>query len=154
MPEVFGQHERSNAPSESIEPGMYDATIESVRLVRNADGTPKVTENDKEQADVKFLTSEGVVSRRYSISFGQNRSTGQYALFAKFIEAATGVKCGDSAQRKVTDSDLAGKSVRIVTDINERGYANVTSVLAPKNTPRTEPNPDANPFDGEEEVPF
>lgn len=130
MPTVFGEHATSDSYA-VIEPGMYDATIESVSLVRNADGTPKETENGKEQADVRFLTEQGPVRRRYSISFGQNQSNGLYAQFAKFIEAATGVKCGDSGQRKVSDTMLVGKNVRIVVDINERGYNNVTNVMAP-----------------------
>jgi len=128
----FGSHDHSSGSSSQVEPGMYDATIDSVSLVKDASGLPMVDQYGKEKAQVKFETTEGPLSRRYTISFGKNNQTGQYAAFAKFIEAATGIKCGDNRQRQVTDSELVGKRVRIVADLSDDGkYTNVTNVMPP-----------------------
>ena len=132
MPEVFGEHDHSESSGQHVEPGMYDATIDSVSLVKDASGLPMVDQYGKEKAQVKFETTEGPLSRRYTISFGKNNQSGQYAAFAKFIEAATGVKCGESRQRKVTDVELVGKHVRVVADRSDDGrYVNVTNVMPP-----------------------
>jgi hypothetical protein len=156
MPLTLGDHDNSVSGT-AVEPGVYSGIIESVSIVME-NGIPKLTENGKESVDVAIrVDREITLRRRMSISFGQNSANGQWAVLAKFIEVATGIKCGDKAQRTVTDDALIGQLVRCVVETSDRGYSNITSFLpAQKDAqkPRTasglsKKNEDANPFDDE-----
>ena len=126
---TFGTYDKTSAGVE-MEPGMYDGIIESATVVREQDGELKVTEYGKNLVRVAVrLDRDMILNRTMSISLGQNKANGQYAVFAKFIEAATGIKCGDKAQRNVTDEDLRGKRVRIVVEQNDKGYMDITSFM-------------------------
>lgn len=132
---TFGQYANETS-SVNLEPGMYPAMIHTADLVLE-EGTPKVTENGKNLVDVVFVVDrENKPRRRYTISFGQNKSNGQWSAFAKFLEAATGLKCGDKAQRTITAEQLTGKTVRIVVAENDRGYMDVQNVLPPGKKPQ------------------
>jgi hypothetical protein len=123
----FGEYASSGGIS--LDAGMYNATIKSAAMVME-NGQPKATQDGKNQVDVFFeIDQDTTVKRRYSISFGQNTATKEWAAFSKMIEAATFVKCGDPAQRDVTDSELVGRAVRIVIEANDRGYSDVKLVM-------------------------
>ena len=71
--------------------------------------------------------------RRLNISYGQ--TAGTYSALAQLIQAATGVKCGEKAQRNVTTEQLQGARLRVQTAAvskDERTYINITGFFAPK----------------------
>lgn len=134
----------------NIEPGIYDCSIESATVVKDANGNPKINDNGKHQVDVKFrIDDETTLNRRYTITFGKNSQTGDYAAFAKFLAAVTGIPLGDPRQKTVTESDLLGRRARIVTVVTDQGYVNIDSVAAP-------PKVKAQPVQAviEDEIPF
>lgn len=122
-----------------VDPGIYDVIVEKAEVVKNADGTLKMTENGKHQVDVMFrIDGDTTLNRRYTISFGKNKQNGQYAAFASFIAAVTGIPMGDPRQRNITESDLMGRRARIVTVVTDEGYVNIESVAPP---PKAKPQP-------------
>lgn len=128
MPLVIGDHAKGG---NAVEPGVYSGIIESVTLVME-NGSPKLTQNGKELLDVSIRVSRDLtLNRRMAISYGQNKADKKWAVLAKFIEAATGIRCGDKEQRKVTDDDLIGKTIRCTVEINENDYADVVSFMPP-----------------------
>lgn len=150
MSTAFGTYDKSSGGVD-MDPGMYDAIIESASLVYE-NGVPKESQNGKNLVKVAVrIDRETVLNRTMSISFGQNKANGQWAVFAKFIEAATGIKCGDKTQRNVTEDELRGKRVRIVVEQNDNGYMDITSFMPPgKSSARPQPAPavsnDDEPF--------
>jgi hypothetical protein len=148
---TFGEYANEGGAS-GLDNGMYDATIKSAALVME-NGQPKATQDGKKQVDVFFqIDAETTVKRRYSISFGQNSATKTWAAFAKLIEAATGVKCGEKAQRQVTDMELVGRPVRIVIETNDRGYSDVANVMAApqRQVAKQKPQPVVEPVTDEQ----
>lgn len=141
----FGEYDSNATPS--VDPGVYDAIIESASLVyetTNGVTTPKRNDNGKALFDVFFtIDASTKLKRRYSISFGQNTTNKQWSAFAKMLEVATGVRCGDPVQKELDDHDLVGKRVRIVVETNDRGYADVSNVLpsAKQNGRTAQPQP-------------
>ncbi len=155
MPIRFG--DLAPAGGIKLDNGMYDATIAKIVIVME-NGAPKKNDNGKPLLDVFYqLDEENTIKRRYSVSLGQNSANKQWAAFAKVIEAATRVKCGDPGQQDVTDEQMIGRAVRIVIEQNDRGYADVVNVLATAQPQpvRQAPKPAPAPVDEEfAEIPF
>jgi hypothetical protein len=129
----FGDYDANATPV--VEPGMYFAMIKSADIVTD-NGIPKVNDNGKNLVDVLFIVGEYTLKRRYTISFGQNTQNKQWSAFAKMLEATTGVRCGDPAQKSLDEEELRGRECRVVVDTNDRGYSDITNVLpAPKKEP-------------------
>ena len=141
VPEVFGDYE-SRPPQSDIDDGMYNAKILSAAIERDGAGEPKKTDEGKFQARVRFGIDDHFrpdgqpeeLFRRYTISYGQNSQTAQWAAWAVLCAAATGISCGDARQKKISDQELAGAAVRVVVKRvlkNGNEYVNIVDVMSP-----------------------
>ena len=131
--------------------GMYPATITAAKVLME-DGQPKLhPESHKMSIDVSFqldaTNDEGnpiELQRRFGYTFGKNRTTGAYSNWAMFVEAATGVACGDAAQHHVGDKELTGRRLNVRTknaESNGNKYTNIVDFEpieeeAPRPAPR------------------
>lgn len=122
-----------DAAGSNVDDGVYAATIKSAKIVTDENGLPKKNENGKCACDVTFDLGEDIeVRRRFSISFGQNRTNGQWAAFAKFLAAVSGLNPSDPRLGMMEPEELIGKRCQVVIEKNEKGYSDVANVLAAK----------------------
>lgn len=102
---------------------------------------PEIDKWGKSRIAVKFELDDEVgpdngpisINRYFSISYGATGGT--FAALATFIQAVTGIKCGDKTQRNVKPSDLIGKPLEIFAENVESNGAmrtNITKTLSPK----------------------
>jgi len=167
---TFGDY-APDMSNDDLDGGEYTALITKVEIPKDDKGEP-LRSYDKNVVDVSFAIDGDVneiKKRRYSISFGQNTSTGAWSAFSELLAAACGVPCGASNQRKLGVGDLQGQWVRVVLKKQEKSgrmYLNVTDVLPPKRqkpqpaadkpdfTFRPDPAPPSEIEDIEDEIPF
>lgn len=117
----------------NVDEGVYNATIKSAKIVLDDNGLPKKNDNGKCACDVTFdLGSDTEVRRRYSVSFGQNRTNQQWAAFAKFLAAISGMPPSDPRLGMMEPEELLGKRCQVVIEKNDKGYSDVANVLAAK----------------------
>jgi len=129
----------------TVEDGVYSATVTKAKVVLDDSGVPKKNDNGKCSIDVTFdLGEECEVRRRYSISFGQNRTNGQWAAFAKFLAVVSGTQPSDPRLALMEPEELLGKKCQVVISTNDKGYSNVDNVLAAKKA-TGKPQPSAPP---------
>lgn len=118
-----------------VEEGRYPATITKAEIQRNPDGTAIENQWGKTQILFHFeLENEtdaagGPIELRRKLSISYGAMAGAYAPLAMLIQAATGIKCGDKAQRNVTTEQLVGARLLVDTENVEKDdktYTNVT----------------------------
>lgn len=114
------------------------------------------------RAEVTAGKSKGqMVTRTMDITYGAS-SDGIYGPFAKFIEAVTGIICGEPAQKEVGKDQLVGRTFRAMVK-HENGYNNFVAWInrdeedaesppaapapAARPQPQTERAPAASPSD-------
>lgn len=127
----------------SVPDDIYPATITHASVVMDKDNPnmPATDKWGKNRLLVKFELDDekddagGPIElrRQFAISYGQTGGT--YAALANLIQAATGIKNGDKAQRHVTTEELVGKKVRVQTatvEKDDKTYTNVVGTFAPK----------------------
>jgi hypothetical protein len=122
---------------------IYEATITHASVVMDKDA-PNIPATDKwgknrllvkVELDTETDDAGGPIElrRQFAISYGQTGGT--YAALANLIQAVTGIKNGDKAQRNVTTEELVGKKLRVQTATVERDdktYTNIVATFAPK----------------------
>ncbi len=125
-----------------IEPDVYAGQITLAAVVMDKDNPalPLTDKWGKNRLQIKVqleeLDDEGnpiELRRQLAIAYGQTGGT--YAALAQLIQAVTGVKCGDKAQRNVTTEQLQGAKIRVQTAIvekDEKTYTNIVGFFAPK----------------------
>lgn len=125
-----------------IEPDVYAGQITLAAVVMDKDNpaVPLTDKWGKNRLQIKVqleeLDDEGnpiELRRQLAIAYGQTGGT--YAALAQLIQAVTGVKCGDKAQRNVTTEQLQGAKIRVQTAIVEKDdktYTNIVGFFAPK----------------------
>lgn len=147
-----------------LEEGEHRALITHVEMPKDEQGNP-LESFGKNVVDITFAiegNEKETARRRYSISFGQNNTTGAWAAFAELLAAATGIVCGDKNQRKLGIHDLEGQWCRVVlkrVEKNGKTYLNVVEVLSPKKERRQATEPAKPDFafkrtEEEDEIPF
>jgi hypothetical protein len=138
----FGEYHE--APSTChLEDATYDGTISKMSL-RMRNGQPERDEFDHKRVSVivNVATSTGDIplQRTMSMTFDQS-DNGVWSQFAQFIEAASGIPCGDPAQRKVTPRTVINAPIRVVTKYNSsKAKTNIEKFLRPA-TQRPGPTP-------------
>lgn len=102
---------------------------------------PEIDKWGKSRVAVRFELDDEVgpdngpisINRYFSISYGATGGT--YAAFATFLQAVTGIKCGDKAQRNVKPSEIIGKPLQVLTanvEKDDTTRTNITGTLPPK----------------------
>lgn len=95
--------------------GVHRGIIIHIDLDRNPDGTVRVTKNDLQQDQrfviVKVQFPNGVLSRKFPYAWTYNKRKSQWSLWTQFIEALTGIRCGDPRQQEVDTDQLIGTHV-------------------------------------------
>jgi hypothetical protein len=141
MPSI-GQYAKQKLAN-LIEDDLYSGVISHCEVVMDPTN-PKVAlvdQWDKNRLLIKVVLDGPVddaggpveLRRQLAISYGQ--SAGTYSALAQLIEAATGIKRGDKAQRHVTTEELVGKAIRVQTAVvekDDRTFVNIVGFLAPK----------------------
>lgn len=131
----FGQYDNRSGAGETMKPGVYAAEIVKADVKREQGGA---VVKDRASGKVKFELIVRVsgpkhvgenLKRTMTVTFGQNQESGQYATFARFIETATGIPCGDPAQKAVGPDDLTGKKLSVMVKPGN-GYNNIVDFLA------------------------
>jgi hypothetical protein len=125
---------------------IYEAEITSAEIVMDKTD-PRIPETDKwgkNRIRIRFALDDQIgddggpveLSRLFAISYGA--TAGTYAALANLIQATTGIKCGDKAQRNVTTEQLVGKALRVqVANVekDDKTFCNVVGTFAPKAKP-------------------
>lgn len=127
----------------SVPDDIYEATIASASIVMEKDQptVPLIDKFGKSRVLVKFTLDNETgndggsveLRRQFAISYGATGGT--YAALAQLIQAATGIKCGDKAQRNVTTEQLQGARLRVQTatvEKDDKTYTNVVATFPPK----------------------
>lgn len=133
--------------STPVADGYYAGNIKAItpRCVRG--GQPELDENGKRRVTIEVDLEDGTaLQRTTSIAFGKNSKKNQYSQWAQFIEAATGVRCGDPAQRQYTARELISLPIGVRTkfsgswtDIEEFVPVDRVKARVPLQTARTQP---------------
>ena len=122
--------------------GAFTATIKNMEVIASEKPRMKITVtiDDGSEFDGETLTRVG------GISFGMNSESKKWAWFAQYIQAATGIPCGDPAQKKAPKESMVGKRVRIkVMHDDEKGYNNIIAFGAIQAQARPQVVPDRTP---------
>lgn len=141
---VIGQYAPEILPPK-LEDDVYHGIITKCNVVMDKDNPALAATNQwgKNQVSVTIQLDderddEGnpIELRRWiNISYGQSKGT--YAPLAQLIQAATGIKTGDKAQRNVTTEELTGKRLRVqtanvVSEKDGKPYCNLVGFFAPR----------------------
>jgi hypothetical protein len=134
----FGEYHESPSTCH-LEDATYDGIIAKMSL-RMRNGQPERDDFDHKRVSVvvNVATSTGYIplQRTMSMTFEASGS-GDWSQFSQFIEAATGIPCGDPAQRRVTPRQIANSPIRVETQYNSRkAKTNIEKFLRP-NVQRT-----------------
>lgn len=139
MSERFGDYAKDDSNID-LGDGEYSALITKAVIPFDPDTNGPLESFGKHVCDITFAIDgdeASTVKRRFSISFGKNSQTGQYAAFAQLIAAACGVPSGSRSQRDLGSADLEGKWVRAILqrqDSNGVTYPRVVNVFPPKHS--------------------
>lgn len=100
--------------------GDYNATLTDFKNVGPSKFNP-----EKNQIEMTFQLPDGSQTRMWvNQAFGYSKLAG-WAKLAQVIHALTGILPGDKAQLSLKKSDLVGKSMRVTTETNDKGYARI-----------------------------
>jgi hypothetical protein len=129
----FGEYHESPSTCH-LEDATYDGIIAKMSL-RMRNGQPERDDFDHKRVSVvvNVATSTGNIplQRTMSMTFEASGS-GDWSQFSQFIEAATGIPCGDPAQRRVTPRQIANSPIRVETKYNSRkAKTNIEKFLRP-----------------------
>ena len=130
----FGQYDEGGSSQNAMRAGVYRTVIKKANVKRNQAGT---IVTDQRTSKAKFELVVDVAGPRHVgeklkktmlVAFGQNAENGQWSQFARFIEHATGIPCGDLRQKEVDEPDLVGHDLWVMVK-HERGWNNIVDFL-------------------------
>lgn len=136
----FGQYDSGGGARVAMRAGVYHTIIKKADVKRGQGG--KIV-TDPKSGKAKFELIVDVhgprhigeeLKRTMPVAFGANSETGQYAAFARFIEAATGIPCGDARQKDVEEADLLRRDLWVMVK-HENGYNNIVDFVEPEEEP-------------------
>lgn len=148
--DAFGAYDTASGKAE-VPDGTYEVAVKSVQVVKR-NGEPVRDQRSNKIKIAIVVTVEagehkGVdLKRTTTIAYGANSENGAYAVFAQFLEAATGVKCGDPEQKKLGEPVLKGKRLLVTVLENSKGYADIVRFKSVPTRPATA-NPPGDPTD-------
>jgi hypothetical protein len=141
----FGQYDTGGGNARRMPTAIYDFGIVDADVKRDGSGAvvrdPK-TDRARFVATLEVRAGEFKgerVKRTMNVTYDPS-SEGKYGPFAQFIEAATGIPCGDARQKEIGRDHLRGGTVRGMVK-HEKGYNNVTEFVSDGVPAETRPAP-------------
>ncbi|HEV8021289.1 MAG TPA: hypothetical protein VGP41_08525 [Candidatus Lustribacter sp.] len=138
----FGEYDSGGGASNVVmRTAIYRLRVEQADVKRDSSGQP-VRKDGKVRFGLRTTVvgsnyAGEIVKRTMSISYNANDS-GNFGPFPSFIQAVTGIRCGDDRQRTVGRAELEGREFDAMIK-HERGYNNIIDFIAPEAQPARAP---------------
>lgn len=138
--------------STPVADGFHGGAVKAITPIMKRGGEYDRDDNGKIRVKIEVDLEDGTaLQRTTSIAFGKNSKNNKFSQWAQFIEAATGIPCGDAAQRQVTGRELQGVAIGVRTrftgswtDIEEFvAYERVANQRPPQGAGGAAPRPAA-----------
>ena len=156
----FGQYDTGGGSAKRMPTAIYDLVIVDADVKRDGSGNVvRDPKSDKARFKITLEVANGEfkgerITRTANVTYAPSQD-GNYGPFAQFIEAATGIRCGDVAQKKIGREDLRGRMIRALVK-HANGYNNVTEFVTdgapaarPAPAPEVHPDPEVRRHDRE-----
>jgi hypothetical protein len=141
----FGQFDTAGGGSGTPMPlAIYDLVVVDADVKRDSSGEViRDPKTDKARFRILVEVASGEfkgerIVRTCNVTYAPSQD-GNYGPFAQFLQAATGIPCGDPRQREIGRDDLRGRVIRGLVK-HARGYNNIAEFVF-DGAPATAPTP-------------